>query len=103
MASTNYDRVLKEITPLIKASAARMMVNEYKLKQQRIAQLLGITQAAVSKYVNSDAKNAGRKLDSNVVKGFVDGLLHGDKLGAQRYKCMLCQAYETFDCSLIVK
>lgn len=89
---------------MIKASAAVMMVNEYKLKQQRVAELLGITQAAVSKYINGYVAVSGKKLDADLVRGFVSNLVGGDKIGAQRYKCMLCQAYDkNFDCGLMVK
>ncbi len=104
MASTEYERTLREVMPVIKASAAMMMTKDYGMKQQRIAKLLEVTQAAVSKYLNGEMAVPDRKLDANMVKGFVDSLLHGDKIGAQRYKCMLCQTYDKqFECNLMIK
>jgi predicted transcriptional regulator len=103
MAANNYDRVIKEITPMIKASATKMMTADYGLKQQNIAKLLDITQAAVSKYLNGDIKTSGKALDPKVVKSFVESLIRGDRIGAQKYKCLMCQTYERFDCNLMVK
>ena len=41
---------VKSVIPAIKAAIAKQLVNQYNLKQSQVAELLGISQSAVSKY-----------------------------------------------------
>jgi len=43
----------KSVIPAIRAMVVRRLVDRYGMTQQQAAQLLGITQPAVSKYVNN--------------------------------------------------
>ena len=46
------DRSIKLSIPAIRISVAQLLEKEYRLDQQTIAMRLGVTQAAVSKYLN---------------------------------------------------
>ncbi|MDE1856502.1 MAG: hypothetical protein KGH98_00280 [Candidatus Micrarchaeota archaeon] len=104
---TNYERVLKEFLPAFKAGAAKAMVREYKLSQQESASILGITQAAISKYLNNSysakIKRIESGLDKRMIRRFVEERMNGSRRGAQRIACDMCQLYHEFDCSLRVK
>ncbi len=45
------DVISKEILPQVRAGIARTMFFKYRWDQERIANILGITQAAVSQYI----------------------------------------------------
>ena len=49
---TEYESVMKELLPALRASAAKRLSAHYGMTQNKIAKLLGITQAATSKYLN---------------------------------------------------
>jgi LSD1 subclass zinc finger protein len=103
MAQSNYDRVRREVFPLVRADAARLMAVRYGIRQQRIAQMLGVTQAAVSKYISGKTMPSGQRMDKEKLDAYVRRLLSGDSEGAQRYKCALCQSEVKFDCGIMVK
>ncbi len=42
----------KSVIPAVRAMVARQLIEDYGLKQELVAQRLGVTQAAVSKYVH---------------------------------------------------
>ncbi|MHC1588434.1 MAG: transcriptional regulator [Methermicoccaceae archaeon] len=41
------------VLPAIRAQLARVLVEDYNVPQQRVASIMGITNAAVSQYINS--------------------------------------------------
>ena len=43
---------VKSVVPAIRSAIARELTNSYGLKQREVAQLLGVTQTAVSKYAS---------------------------------------------------
>lgn len=49
---------MKEYLPLIRAATARILIRDHKFSQVKVASALGITQAAVSGYVNTKATKA---------------------------------------------
>jgi predicted transcriptional regulator len=101
---TNHERAIKVFIPAFRLKAAQMMVNEYGIKQQQVAQILGTTQAAISKYLKEKPeKYKGTKIESKQLKEFVEKMLGNDKRSAQRILCRMCQADKKFVCALIVK
>jgi predicted transcriptional regulator len=101
---TNNERALKKFMPAFRLRAAQIMVNEYGIGQQKAAEMLGTTQAAISKYMKeSSDKYKDVKIDSALVKGFVERALKNDFNGAQRVICSMCQSYHSFDCALMVR
>jgi predicted transcriptional regulator len=55
---------VKYFIPATRASIAKILVNKYNFSQPEIALKLGITQAAVSKYLNGKYSNKIKKLES---------------------------------------
>lgn len=101
-ALEDYDKVLKRFMPAFKSSAANIMAREYGMTQQRAAVLLGVTQAAISKYINEGQKQyPDVKIDKRAVKAFVERLNVKDLKGGQRLMCKMCQDNFKFDCAFM--
>lgn len=60
------ERIVAEILPTIRAKLALTILEEYGLSQIKTAELLGVTQAAVSQYTT------GRRGDENALMEFPD-------------------------------
>ncbi len=56
----------KTLIPAIRAIISRRLVNDYNMKEEDVARLLGITQAAVSNYIR------GIRGDAELVKKLID-------------------------------
>jgi predicted transcriptional regulator len=88
---------VKSVVPAIRSAIARELTQSYRLKQKDVAQLLGITQTAVSKY---NRRNRGtviqvEKLDETqlVLKETVESLANGDmnKYELAVKLCRICE------------
>jgi len=100
---TNYETVIKEFLPAFRQKTARIMVNEYGIRQQQAAIFLGTTQAAISKYLSSSAsKYSNIKIEQKSLRQFVLSIKSGDDKGAQKVMCAMCQANRKFDCAFMV-
>ena len=96
---TNYEIAYSRIIPAFRRAVAREMSSHYHLKQAEIAERLGITQAAVSKYLSSK-KNA---TESKEVASFIKASIKGDHDASRGALCRACQAERKFDCALMFK
>jgi len=56
----------ERLLPVIRQRVAKIMVNERGYSQSRTAELLGVTQAMVSKYVSKPQKSAGMGLENDI-------------------------------------
>jgi len=100
---TNYERVIKQFLPAFRFNAARLMVKEYGIRQQQAATFLGITQAAISKYLSADSgKYRNVKIDQKKLEEFVSSMVARDEDNAQRTICSMCQLNKKFDCTFMI-
>lgn len=93
---TPCEEVLRIYLPALKASVARELAERYAFRQEDIASLLGVTQAAVSKY---HAGRYSRKIKeaekSARVKKLAAGIarnLAGKKTGRRDVAAEMCAA-----------
>ncbi|MGC8537697.1 MAG: transcriptional regulator [Candidatus Micrarchaeia archaeon] len=103
---TDYEDAIYTLIPYFRARTSVIMSSEYGIKQSSIASMLGITQAAVSKYLsghNGAAKSLNMKDADKYIYGFIDSKISGDDKGAQKSLCLMCQAYKKFACNLMVR
>lgn len=101
---TNNERALKRFIPAFRLRAAQMMINEYRIGQQRAASILGTTQAAISKYLKeSSSKYNDVKIENTLVRGFIEMALKNDLENTQKLVCAMCQSHNRFDCALMTK
>lgn len=99
--------MVKEFLPALRASSARMMADQYKMTQDRIAELLDTTQAAVSKYLSGkysdEVKEFEKTLNQTQIAEFVKEVMKGKKYEAQRTVCKMCSENLSFKCNLMIK
>lgn len=95
---TEHERAVKRFMPKIKAAAAKVMLEEYGMKQQDVATLLDATQAAVSKYMKRIAVDG--EFDKGMLRKFVASMLGGKTEDAKVLLCTMCQAKIRFDCAI---
>jgi len=105
MPST-YERASTELLPIIRMELAKELSSKYKLKQERIATLLGVTQAAVSKYLNDKSSAIKKKADSirsainanaTAFHAYAGMLAKNDN---KNVICELCQKLGNFSCQI---
>ena len=65
---TNCDEIFKITIPAVRVVVAKSLSNKYKMNQQQIAKRLGITQVAVSKYLNCRYSSKIAKIEALVKK-----------------------------------
>ncbi len=100
----NYDKVTKKFMPAFKSSAANVMTKEFGITQQKAAVLLGVTQAAISKYINGrKRRHSDIKIGKEDIKAFVERVSRNDIKGGQRILCKVCQENAKFSCALMTK
>lgn len=104
---TEYEHMIKEFMPSLRASAVRIMYKDKKLKQEEIAKFLGITQAAVSKYINGrysrTIKSFEKRLNKKEVLAFVNRIVDKKSIETERAVCKMCARNLSFDCDIMVK
>ena len=104
---TNYEIALGEFMPAFRAKAARLMVSKYGISQQRSAELLELTQAAISKYVSGKysqrVRSAAVSIDDSLVDSFVRRVVGSAEKEAQKTVCSACQKYHKYECSIMIK
>jgi predicted transcriptional regulator len=97
---TNYEIAYGKIIPAFRRAVAREMSSHYHLKQADIARRLGITQAAVSKYLHS---NKAMHTHKHEVSSFIEASLKGDSSAERESLCKACQTGRKFDCAFMFK
>ena len=99
-AKTNYEIAYGRIIPAFRRAVAREMADRYHMTQTEIAKRLGITQAAVSKYLSSagSATASGRE-----VTRFIEASMRGDRHVGREVLCRACQTSRKFDCAFMFK
>lgn len=91
---TPCEAVLKGFLPGMKASVSKLLVNEYGFSQTEAAEKLGLTQAAVSKYLSGDYSNEIKKLERNKLVREKSQLIAREivekKVGKKQVSTMVC-------------
>jgi hypothetical protein len=86
----------KSIVPAVKALMAKQLVEKHDLKQDKVAEILGISQSAVSKYTRN-VRGYVIKIDKtqeieSLINQMIDLLLNGTYPREEflRYFCQIC-------------
>ena len=105
--TTEYEFVVKEFLPALRASAAKRMATEYSMSQMGIANVLNMTQAAVSKYLSGKYSVRVKKTEHRFKRGevdeFVKHAIAESRHEAQKTVCRMCARNLSFKCALMVK
>ena len=104
---TIYEEAANEIIPAIRSRLANTLINKYNLKEEKVAELLGVAQAAISKYktgkYSEKIKRIEGKLSDELVDKYAKILSESGKDHAGEALCSLCQAYFSFKCKLAAR
>jgi predicted transcriptional regulator len=72
------------------------------MTESHIAEILGVAQAAVSKYLNNKhSRSVGavyKKIDTSKIDAYIDKIAKGDKLKLRLCICSICCTLNDFDC-----
>ena len=92
------ERFSSEILPVVKAMIARKMMEDYKLSQNRIADLLQLTQPAISQYKRSLRGSKFEILESDekvlsLMEKLTKELAHGEMSEDEKqfFYCRICK------------
>jgi predicted transcriptional regulator len=66
---------VRSVIPAVKALIAKQLMEEQGLKQDQVAELLGISQSAVSKYSRKVRGHAIRVDDIEEIRPFINGMV----------------------------
>lgn len=97
-----YERASNEVVPAARLAIAKALKEKYNMKENSIAQILGVAQAAVSKYVNnkcspSVAELCG-KIDQSNIDKYIDEIAKGNKQKLKSCICTICMDMNKFNC-----
>ena len=87
---------VKSLIPAIRSAIARELIHSYRLKQEEVAKLLGVTQTAISKYTRNVRGTVFRVEDMEEIKPrlkhIVTSLANGDmsKYELPKMVCEVC-------------
>ncbi|MGC8675914.1 MAG: transcriptional regulator [Candidatus Micrarchaeia archaeon] len=104
---SKFESVSDNLLPVIRLEVSNELRRKYKMKERDIAERLGITQAAVSKYLSGKSKtiaNKARQLRERIeanreaLHAYAESLSRGDN--AAGAFCELCQSFGGFSCAL---
>ena len=101
---TIYEEAANEIIPAIRSRLANTLINKYNLKEEKVAELLGVAQAAISKYKTGKYSEKIKKIEGRLSDELIDKyarvLSESGKSRSGEALCSLCQAYFSFKCKL---
>ncbi len=104
---TNYEKVSRVLMPAIRSHTANILVKEHHMPQLQVAQILGTTQAAISKYISSPKTLKDQKImqvvNSTEFDFYIHSVISKDYSNLQRSTCKLCQSFNKFNCHIMIK
>ncbi len=92
---TGYEIAYLETIPKFRRAVAKELYAD-GTNQMEIARLIGVTQAAVSKYLSSGGDTD--TFDPNDLKRFVSAVKRGNIADAERIRCSACMKVHRFGC-----
>lgn len=99
---SGYEKAYKEIIPAARAALIIELKKKYDIKEEAISKYVGITQAAISKYLNgrysSRIKGIVEKLDKDIVASYAEKIASGNTAAMNKYMCTICNKLNGFDC-----
>ena len=101
-----YELASKEVVPAARLAIAKALKERYNLTESNIANILGVAQAAVSKYLNDkysiSVEEMYEKIDRSKIDAYIEKIAHGDELKLKQCICSICGTLNKFDCKFSV-
>jgi predicted transcriptional regulator len=100
-----YNNAYDNIVPAARALIAKRL-SQQGINEDKIAHILGVTQAAISKYITnkySEAiKDTESKIDKTIVDKYIDYIVNGKEEYTNACICAICKSMNNFNCKLAV-
>lgn len=99
---TRYETAYKVIVPAIRAKIARELSTKHKMKEEEIAALMNLTQAAISKYLSGKYSERIKKFEEKISNEMVEK--HAALIAKYRKEyvdsciCAMCNIVGTSGC-----
>lgn len=97
-----YEKASKQVVPAVRLAIAKALKERYDMTESNIAEILGVAQAAVSKYINDkysvSVEEMFKKVDSSKIDAYLDRIAKGDEKMLKECICSICFALNNFDC-----
>lgn len=101
-AISGYERAYRGIVPAARAALILELKKKYKIKEEAISGYLGVTQAAISKYVNGkfsdEIKGVMGGIDKQVTESYAQQVTKGEGTAVNEYICTVCSTLNPFNC-----
>ncbi len=100
---SGYEKAYKEMVPAARAALILELKKKYNIREETISRYLGITQAAISKYVNGKysarIKEIAEKMDRKIIEEYAAMIANGKPEMVNKYLCTICGMLNSFECS----
>ena len=100
--ANGYERAANEIVPAARIVIARQLKERYNMTESSIAAVLGVAQAAVSKYLNKPPSKAVEAacsgIDHSQISPRLESISKGDQEELKQCICTICNSMNKFDC-----
>ena len=100
--ASGFERATKEIIPAVRVVIAKELSERYKMKEEEIARMLNVAQAAVSKYISDkysdQIKEVVAKIDRNALSAYIEKMAQGRGEYANICICTVCSMLNPFNC-----
>ncbi|MHB1830124.1 MAG: transcriptional regulator [Candidatus Micrarchaeaceae archaeon] len=100
--ANGYQRASKEIVPAARLLIAKQLKERYNMSETNIAAVMGVAQAAVSKYLNGKysktVERISRELDARGMDKYIPSIAKGDQKELKSCICSLCHSVNSFGC-----
>ncbi len=101
---SSYIEAYDYIVPAARASIAKALVNNHNMSEKDAARILGVTQAAISKYISNKysekIKEIELRIDSITVEKYISQIIDGNAKHMGECICKICQTLSPFDCRI---
>jgi predicted transcriptional regulator len=99
---SGYEKAYKEVIPAARAALILELKKKYNMKEELISKYLGITQAAISKYLNgkysTKIKEIAATIDRATIEAYADKIATGNADAVNAYMCRICNTMNNFNC-----
>ena len=97
-----YERAANEVVPAARIVIAKQLKSRYNMTESSIAGVLGVAQAAVSKYLNGKCSPTVaavcKEVGTQHLDPHIEAIAKGDKAELKHCICSICGATNKFDC-----
>lgn len=98
---SSYEIATRKIVPLVRSALVNELIYKYNKTEDEVANILGITQAAISKKIKNNELRKKLEGDINIDNGIIEDyakkIIDGSET-AQRCICKICNSVNDFGC-----